>query len=104
MRAEGKPGEFGDFARGFYSEFGMGVEAGADGGTADGEIVETIESDGDAAAIALKEIHPAGKFLAERKGRGVLQMRAADFDDASVFLGFSVEGVAKIFHGGKQAA
>src|SRR6266851_4123387 len=104
MRAEGQAGELGDFLCGALGKFGMSVEAGADGGAADGEIIETIESDGDAAAVAVKEIHPAGKFLAEREGRGVLQMRPADLNDASVFLGFGVEGIAKILHGGKQAA
>ena len=43
MRAEGKSGELGDFAGGAFGEFGMGVEAGADGGAADGQIVETGE-------------------------------------------------------------
>src|SRR5438477_11493189 len=100
MRAEGKPGEFGDFARGAFGEFGMRVEAGADSGTADGEIVETVESDGDAAAVAVKHIDVAGKFLAERKRRGVLQMRAADFDDVREFFGFGVQRVTKSLDGG----
>ena len=49
MRAERQAGELGDFLRGAFGEFGMGVEAGADGGAADGEIVEAVESHGDAA-------------------------------------------------------
>ena len=44
MRAEGQAGELGDFLRGAFGEFGMRVEAGADGGAADGEIVEAVES------------------------------------------------------------
>src|SRR5258708_2092532 len=104
MRAEGKASEFGDFLRGAFGKFGMGVEAGADGGAADGEIVEAIERDGDAAAIAVEQIDVAGKFLAESKRRGVLQMRAADFYDAGKFLGFGVERVAKCFDRGEQTA
>src|SRR5207253_6483754 len=104
MRAEGKPGEFGDFARGAFGEFGMRVEAGADGGAADGEIVEAVESDGNAAAIAVKHIDVGGKFLTERERRGVLQMRAADFDDVREFFRFGVERVAKSLDGGKQPA
>jgi len=52
MRAEGEAGEFGDFARGFFSKLGMRVEAGADGSAANGEIVEAVESHGNASAIA----------------------------------------------------
>src|SRR5437867_4289478 len=100
MRAEGQAGELGDFLCGALGKLGMSVEAGADGGAADGEIVETVESDGDAAAVAVEETYIARKFLAEREGRGVLQMRAADFDDAGIFPGFGVEGIAKILHGG----
>src|SRR5437660_10964154 len=102
MRAEGKSGELGDFLRGTLGKFGMGVEAGADGSAADGEIVEAVERDGDAAAIAVQKIDVAGKFLAERERRGVLQMGAADFYDAGEFLGFGIEGVAKSFDGGEQ--
>src|SRR5256885_17202736 len=102
MRAEGQPGELSDFARGAFGEFGMCVEAGANGSAADGEIVESVESDGDAAAIAVEHIDVAGEFLAERERRGVLQMRAADFDDVREFFGFGVECVAKSLDGGKK--
>src|SRR6266851_8144821 len=104
MRAEGKPGELGDFARGFYREFGMGVEAGTDGGAADSEIVEAVESDGDASAIAIEHIDVAGEFLAECERSGVLQMGAADFYDVGEFLGFGVQRVAEIFQRREQAA
>src|SRR5258707_13422256 len=104
MRAEGKPGELRDLARGFYGKFGMGVEAGADGGAADGEIVEAVESHGDAAAIAIKHVDVAGEFLAKGERRGVLQMGAADFYDVRELLGFGVERVAKSFDGREEAA
>ena len=83
-------------------EFGMGVEAGADGGAADGEIVEAVESHGDAAAIAVEQIDLAGKFLADGERRGVLQMGAADFYDVGEFFRFGVEGVAQLFDGGEK--
>src|SRR5438477_6708647 len=104
MRAKGKTGEFSDFARGAFGEFGMRVEAGADSGTADGESVEAVESDGDAAAIAVEHIDVAGKFLAEGKRRGVLQMGAADFDDVGEFLGLGFERVPKNLYSREQAA
>src|SRR5260370_7434464 len=103
MRAEGEPRELGDFARGALCKFGMGVEAGADGSAANGEIVEAVESHGDASAIAIKHVHIAGKFLAERKRRGVLQMGAADFYDIREFLAFGVAGVPPTLDGGGGA-
>src|SRR5712664_3107141 len=104
MRAERQPRELGDFARGALGKFRMRVEAGADGCTADGEIVKTVESYGDAAAVAVEQIHVAGKFLAEGERRGVLQMGAADFYDVGEFPGFGVERVAKSLDGREQAA
>src|SRR2546427_7870307 len=101
MRAEGKCGKRGDFAGGALGKFGMSVEAGADGGAANGEIVEAVESHGDASAVAIKHINVAGNFLAEGERCGVLQMRAADLDDVRKFFGFGVERVAKIFYGGE---
>ena len=40
MRAEGEAGELGDFLRGAFGEFGLGVQAGAYRSAADGQIVE----------------------------------------------------------------
>src|SRR5437016_1175584 len=65
MGTERKAGEFSNLACGFSSEFGMRVEASADGGAADGEIVEAIESDGDSSTVTIEKIHIAGKFLAD---------------------------------------
>src|SRR6266849_1627919 len=104
MRAERQPGELRNFARGALGELGMGVEARADGGAADGEVVEAVESHGDAAAVAVEKIHIAGKFLAESERRGVLQMGAADFYDVRKFPGLDVERVAEIVDGGEEAA
>src|SRR2546422_2782779 len=104
MRAERQGRELSDFLGGANSKFRMRVESRADGSAADGEIVESVESDGDAAAIAVEHIDVAGEFLAERERRGVLQMRAADFDDVREFFGFGVERVAKSLDGGKKTA
>src|ERR1700674_3584688 len=104
MRAEGQAGELGDFTGGALGKFGRSVEAGADGGAADSEIVEAIEGHGDAGAVAVEKIHIAGKFLAERERRGVLQVRAADLDDVRELPGFGVEGVTKFFYGGEKTA
>src|SRR5207244_12170653 len=71
MGAERKAGELSNLACGFCSEFRMRVEAGADGGATDGEIVEAVEGDSNAAAIAVQKIHVAGKFLAESEGREI---------------------------------
>ena len=91
MRAEGKSGELGDFARSALREFRMRVEPGADSGAADGQIVEASAERVDALYVAVEQADPAGKFLAHRQRRGVLQVRAADFDDVREFLGFGVE-------------
>src|SRR5258708_7291747 len=104
MRAKRQAGELGNFAGGALGKFGMGVEAGGGGGAADGEMVEAVERDGDASAIAIEHIDVAGKFLAEGERRGVLQMGAADFDDVREFPGLGVERVAKRFDGGQEAA
>src|SRR3989442_5320307 len=104
MRAEGKGGKRGDFAGGPLITFRMSIAAGADGGAANGEIVEAVESHGDASPIAVEHIDVAGKFLAERKRRGVLQMGAADLDDVRKFFGFGVERVAEIFYGVGEGA
>src|SRR5271154_7505423 len=99
MRAKRKTREFGNFFCGAFGEFGMRVEASADGSAANGEIVEPVERHGDAAAVAVEQIDVAGKFLADGERRGVLQMRAADFNDAGKFPGFGVERVAKFLYG-----
>src|SRR6266571_3724851 len=104
MRAERQGRELSDFLGGANSKFRMRVESRSDGGAAYGEIVEAVESDGDAAAIAVEHIDVAGKFLAEGERRGVLQMSATDFYDVGEFRGFGVERIAQSFDGGKQAA
>ena len=66
MRAERQAAEFADFARGAFGEFGMRVEAGADGGAADGEVVESVESLRDAGACRGRADSPSRKIPGRR--------------------------------------
>src|SRR5882757_1481313 len=102
MRAERQAAEFADFARAAFGKFGMGVQAGADSGAADGQVVESIERLRRAGEVAVEQADPAGKFLFDGERSGVLQMGTADFDDAREFSAFGVEGVAQLFYGGNQ--
>src|SRR5258708_6632391 len=104
MRTERQAAEFADFARGALGKFGMGVEAGADGGATDREIIKSIERLREAGEVAVEQTDPAGKFLFHTERCRVLQMGAADFDDAGEFFGFGVESVAKFLYGGGQSA
>ena len=103
MRTEGQAAEFADFSSGAFGEFGMRVEARANGRAADGEVVEPIEGLRNADEIAVEQADPAGKFLAHGERCSVLQMGAADFDDPREFFCFGVERVAKFFDGGQEA-
>src|SRR5882672_2479324 len=94
MRTERQAAEFADFARGAFGKFGMRVEASADGGAADGEVVESIQCLSDSVEVAVEQADPAGKFLLHGERCCVLQMGAGDFDDRAELLGFGVESVA----------
>ena len=60
----------------------MGVEPGAHGGAADGELVQARQRRAHR-LLRLRELrHVARKFLAQRQRRGVLQVRAPDLHDA----------------------
>ena len=65
MRAEWQAGKFSDFFRGALGKFGMRVEAGADRRAANRKIVESIERDRDARAVAI-ELKPNRKIPARR--------------------------------------
>ena len=94
VRAEGKSGEFGDLLGGAFGEFGMSVESGADGGAADGEIVESVENLLEPLDVALEQAGPAAEFLADGERHGVLKVRAADLDDVVELFGLGFERVA----------
>ena len=63
MRTERQAAKLADFARCAFGKFGMCVEAGTNGGAADGEVIESIERVGDAREVAVEQADPAGKFL-----------------------------------------
>src|ERR1700757_737238 len=95
MRTERQAAKFAAFARGAFGEFGMRVQTGADGGAADGQIVKSVESLRNADEAAIEQADPSGEFLANGKRCRVLQMGAADFDDARELFCFGVQSVAK---------
>ncbi len=90
--------------RGALGKFRMRVEAGADRRAADRKIVEPIERDRDARAVAIELRNPAGKFLADGERRRVLQMRAADFDDVREFCRLGLNRIADFAHCRQQDA
>ena len=66
MRAERQPGEVGDFLRGAFGKFGMRVEAGADSGAADRQIVEPVERDRRCARRRDRAARPSRKIPGRR--------------------------------------
>src|SRR5262245_24430071 len=102
MRTERESAEFADFLGGPFGKFGMRVEAGADSGAANGEVVEAVAGLRDASEVAVEHTDPAGKFLLDGEGCRVLQMRAAYFDDLAELFCFGVESVAEFLDGGEK--
>ncbi len=97
-------GELRDLFRHACGEFGMGVEARADGAATEGELGEVGQDHLDALEIGVEHGDVAGKFLAEREWCRVHQVGAADFHDGLEFLRLGVERVAQHFYGGEQCA
>src|SRR2546430_5319036 len=93
MGTEGKPSEFGNFLRSPFREFGMRVQPRADRGSANGEIVESIEHVLQALDIALQQTGPSTELLSEGEWNRVLQVSAADFYYVLEFLRFGCDGV-----------
>src|SRR5262245_13030104 len=63
-------------------ELRMRVEARADGGAADGELVQAGARHEERVLRGFELRYIARELLSESQGRGVLQVRAADLDDA----------------------
>ena len=80
-RHERQAGELGDLRRGTLGELGVRVEPGADGGAADGELVEPGQHLLDALEVGVELRDVAAELLAERERHRVLQVRAADLHD-----------------------
>ena len=86
-RRERQPGDLRDLRRGALGELGVRVQAGADRGAADRELVEALDRDLDALDVGVELGDVAGELLAERERHRVLQVGAADLDDVRELLG-----------------
>jgi len=80
-------------------EVGVGVEAGADGGAADGQVAGPGVRLPDAAEGEIELRHPPADDLAEGDGRGVLEVGAADHDDVGVVGRLGGQGGAEASEG-----
>jgi len=90
----------GDFA----AEAGMSVQAGADGGSADGYFAEGLDAAGGACAAVAGLGGVTAELLAEADGGGVLEMGAADLDDGPELFGLAVEHGGQGVEGGDEVA
>ena len=79
---EGQAAAARQFGRDARAELGVRVQSGADGGAADRQRVQRRQGGEYDCFGKLQLRDVGGKLLAERQRRGVLQMRAADLDDA----------------------
>src|SRR5690606_5388094 len=59
----------------------MRIKARADRRSADRKVKEAGHDEPQALNVAIDEIRPTAEFLADRNGRCILQMRAADLND-----------------------
>ena len=92
---ERQPGELRDLGRGAIGELGVGVEAGPDGGAADGELVEPGQGDVDPFEIGVELGHVPAELLTQRERHRVLEVGSADLDDVAELLGLGGERVAQ---------
>ena len=101
-RYEGLAGEFRDFGGYVLGVACRGVEAGANGCSAEGEFGHHAECvfDGPDAVVELLDV--AGKFLAQGEGGGVHEVRSARFDDVFKRFTFCSENGAQMLHTGKR--
>ena len=93
VRSEGKPRKFANFLCGALREFGMRIQPRADRGSADGEVIQSIQNLLQALDVALQQAGPAAEFLAKGQRNGVLQMRAADLHYILEFFRFGGDRV-----------
>jgi len=102
MRAEGKSGQFGDLFGSALGEFRMCIQPRADRGTADGQIVESLEHLLKPGDVAIKQAGPPAEFLPNGQGNGVLQVGTADFHYAVEFLGLGRDGLRTVLIAGSR--
>ncbi len=79
----GQPGQY--FCRAGVKS-SRGVQSGADGGPAQRQMRQLFGGRENLPPICLQHSAPAGYFLREGDGRGILQVRATGLDDAAVIL------------------
>ena len=92
---EGDFGQRGGFLGEGFGETDLGVQPGADGGTALGQLAQGRQGRFNAADRIGDHRGIAGKLLAQRQGRRVLQMGAADLDDGFEGLRLVVERIVQ---------
>ena len=81
----------------------MGVDAGAHGGAAEGQFPQVVFRGPQPGHAVLNLAGVTTKFLAEPDGRGVLQMGAANFEDAVKFLRLALQSLAQGGQGRDEA-
>ena len=94
-RPEGPAAELADVTRGHLGEPHVRVHAGAHGGAAQRELVQRRQRSPDRDQRLIKLRHPAADHLPQRERCGILQVGAADHDDAGVLQRLGVERVAQ---------
>src|SRR5947207_11190403 len=102
MRAERKSGEFCDLLGSAFREFGRRVQPSTDRGSANREVVESLERLLQALDIALQQTGPSPELLSEGQWNSVLQVGTADFYHVLELLCLGCDGVMNSFHRGNQ--
>ena len=95
-------GHLGDLGGDVLGETLEGVEASADGGTALSEVAETGKSRLDTENAILELCDVSRELLAKGQGSGILQVGAANLDDAVEALGLLVQGILQALECGQE--
>ena len=101
--AEGEAGDLGQAGDHPARKLGVGVEAGAEGGTAQGEFQQPFLGGLQPPAGLGNLAGVAGEDLAEAHRYRILQMGAADGDDVVEGRGFPAEGLLQLEQGRDQS-
>ena len=101
-RLEVLAGDLGDGFGHLHVEALGGVEAGAHGGTAQGQLLQLRQSDLEHLLVLLQTASPAGDLLGELNGGGVLKVGAAGFDHILILCLQATEGINQQIHCGDQ--
>jgi hypothetical protein len=88
-----------ELLRDAHPELGMGVEAGADGGAAQGQLAQMGERGVEVLEPVVELGDVARELLAQGERRRVLQVGAADLHDVAELVGLPLQRVAQALHG-----